>query len=411
MSEDAPHTKPRRLFLKHGILGGCGLALGTYYIRDLVRRFHSEAEASALSRLDASSPGPGRGKANLSPPASLPPWAREAQWYGNSAPKVAGRVSCLLCPHECAIDEGDRGNCRTRIAAGGKLYTAAYGNPCSTHVDPVEKKPLYHFLPGSLTFSMATAGCNLRCLNCQNWEISQSRPEETENLDLPPKSVVATTKEQNLASIAYTYSEPIVFYEYMYDTALLARDQGIRNIMVTAGYINPQPLRKLCQVIDAAHVDLKGFSEQFYKTISRGTLSPVLKTLEILKEQGVWFEIIRLVVPTISDDMTDFRKMARWIRETLGPGTPLHLSRFHPAHKLTQLPPTPLDTLREAEKIAKGEGLHFVYIGNVPGDWGQDTICPGCKVSVIRRRGYTINSNALRNGKCECGEVIPGVWS
>jgi pyruvate formate lyase activating enzyme len=408
MANNESSRQTRRGFIKQCVIGGCGLALGARAGQNIFR-----VQAAASSRTGDSlgaAVGDLESVANAAP-GNLPRLAREADWFNLETPAIVSRVACMLCPQGCVLEEGERGKCRTRLAQNGKLYTVAYGNPCSVHIDPVEKKPLNHFLPGTQTFSIATAGCNLSCLNCQNWEISQARPEDTENIDLPPAAVVEETLKQHAPSISYTYSDPVVFYEYAYDTAVLARKQGIRNVMVTAGYINPEPLRKLCKVIDAAHIDLKCFSDSFYKTVSKATLEPVLKTLQILREENVWFEVIRLLVPTLSDNMEEIRNMVRWIRDTLGPGTPLHLSRFYPAHKLLQLPPTPIETMRQAEQLAHDEGLHFVYVGNVPGYEGQDTICPHCKKVVVRRRGYSVLSNILKDGKCTCGEAIPGVWS
>jgi len=345
------------------------------------------------------------------PPKELNRWTKEAMWYETNGVGKDKLVYCKLCPHECILSEGDRGFCRARAVKDSKLYTLTYGNPCAVHEDPIEKKPLFHFLPSSPIVSIATAGCNMRCLNCQNWEISQSRPEDTRNYDLPPQSLVAFTKGLRAPSIAYTYSEPIIFYEYTYESSLQAHAAGIRNVLVSAGYIEPQPLRKLCTVTDAANVDLKVFNDRTYRYLVGGKLAPVLKCLEIMKEEGVWLEITRLLVPTYSDDLTDIKEMSKWIVSALGPDTPLHLSRFHPAHKLLRLPPTPLKTLLDAEKIAKDSGINFVYVGNVPGAGKEDTLCPKCKQTVIRREGFVVLSNMLRDGKCPCGSLIAGVWA
>jgi len=381
----------RRSFMKRYLMGGCGLALGVHAARDLL----SGEGAGGLRvgfRNDA--------------PAELWKWSREADWY-----EAAGDgVRCLLCPHECILGENDRGFCRTRVVKGGKLHTLAYGNPCAVHVDPIEKKPLHHFLPGSRIFSVATAGCNLRCRNCQNWEISQARPEDTRNHDLMPEELARTTAERGIASIAYTYSEPIVFYEYVRDAAARARELGIRNVLVTAGYISEEPLRELCRVIDAANVDLKSFDDGFYKKVTKATLKPVLRALETLVEEGVWVEVTRLLVPAHSDDRRDLLEMCRWMVRALGPGVPLHLSRFHPAYQLEGLPPTPVETLERAYEIAREAGLHHVYVGNVPGHPGQVTSCPACDREVVVRRGYSRPRISLVDGCCPCGESIPGVW-
>ena len=381
----------RRGFMKRYVMGGCGLALGIYAVRDLL----SGEGAGGLRvgfRNDA--------------PAELGKWSHEAAWY-----EAAGEVvRCLLCPHECILGENDRGFCRTRVVKGGILHTLAYGNPCAVHVDPIEKKPLHHFLPGSRIYSVATAGCNLRCLNCQNWEISQARPEDTQNHDLMPEELARTVAEHGIPSIAYTYSEPIVFYEYVRDTAARARELGIRNVLVTAGYISDEPLRELCRVVDAANVDLKSFDEGFYKKVTGAKLKPVLRALEVMVEEGVWVEVTRLIVPAHSDDARDLREMCRWIVRALGPDVPLHLSRFHPAYRLEGLPPTPVETLERARDIAREAGIRHVYVGNVPGHSGQVTHCPACEREVVVRQGYAPPRISLVNGRCPCGESIPGVW-
>jgi pyruvate formate lyase activating enzyme len=296
------------------------------------------------------------------------------------------------------------------VVKEGKLHTIAYGNPCSVHLDPMEKKPLYHFLPGRPILSIATGGCNLRCLNCQNWQISQARPEDLRNYDLPPQQLAEMVAANNVPAIAYTYSDPIVFYEYVMDSGTLAREKHIRNVLVTAGYIEEKPLRRLCTITDAANVDLKGFSDNFYKKVCGAKLGPVMEALKIMHREGVWVEVTKLIVPTLSDNMDDLRAMCGWLVEALGPGTPLHLSRFHPQHRLQHLPPTPVDTMFKAYALARAAGLHFVYVGNVPDNPYQDTICPACNSAVIRRRGYSIHGNELENGRCPCGEKIPGVW-
>lgn len=373
-------------------MGGSGLALGAYTINDFFIRKNRGGRLRIGFYNDA--------------PAELWKWSREADWY-----TVSGQmVHCHLCPHDCILGENDRGYCRVRVVKQRKLYSVVYGNPCAIHLDPVEKKPLYHFLPGTPIFSIATAGCNLRCLNCQNWEISQSRPEETVNSDLMPQSLVDTVTFQGIPSIAYTYSEPIVFFEYVKDTAIMANERGIRNVLVTAGYISEEPLRELCKVIDAVNCDLKAFNDRFYKKVTSAKLNPVLRCLEIMQEEGVWIEVTRLIVPTYSDDLGDIQSMCRWLVSSLGPDVPLHLSRFHPAFKLKGLPPTPTDVLDRARKTALDAGIRHVYVGNVPGHPAQNTVCPRCGRHVIERRGYRIVSNLLEGGACPCGEPIPGVW-
>lgn len=326
--------------------------------------------------------------------------------------ETARGIMCRICPNECVLKEGELSKCNNRKVHNSKLYTLAFGNPCSVNVDPVEKKPLYHFLPGSRAFSIATAGCNLVCLNCQNWTISQTSPDKTRNADLMPEKVVEECLKANCASIAYTYSEPVTFYEYVFETATLARKAGIKNIIKSNGYINPEPLRKLCSVADAANIDLKAFSESTYLKLTGGKLQPVLDTLKIYKEMGVWLEITNLVIPTWTDNLDDIRKMCRWLSDNGFQNTPLHLSRFYPLHKLEQLPPTPVEVLNKAYAIAAEEGLKYVYTGNAPGNEMADTKCPSCNSTIVVRQGFRIASNNITGGNCnKCGNKIDGVWN
>ncbi len=320
------------------------------------------------------------------------------------------KVQCELCPRRCVLSPGQRSDCRVRENVGGELRTLVYGKACAVHVDPMEKKPLFHFLPGSPVFSIATAGCNLHCRFCQNWEISQRPPEETENYDLPPERVVALARQNNCPAIAYTYNDPVVYFEYAFDTARLAREQGIRNVLVTAGYINETPLRELCAVVDAAHVDLKG-DDDYYREVCSGTLAPVQNAIRVMKESGVWVELINLIVPTLNDSPEKIRSLARWIFDAVGPDVPLHFSRFHPIYRLKNLPPTPVETLRRAHGIAREAGLRYVYLGNVPGLEEENTFCPKCGKLLIERKAYFIGEKRLRDGNCAyCGEKIAGVW-
>lgn len=333
-------------------------------------------------------------------------WTREADWY--EPDYLEGGVRCTLCPHGCVLGEGQRGSCRVRLSEGGKLYTTVFGNPCAANVDPIEKKPFYHFLPGSEAFSIATAGCNLHCLNCQNWEISQAKAEDVPSFDMEPKKVIEEAISANCSSIAYTYTEPLVYYEYTYETAQLAREQGLRNLLVTAGYINPSPLKKLCRVVDAANVDLKGFDPVVYRKLNSVRLEPVLKSLEVMREEGLWIEVSNLIIPNMTDDLQKIREMCKWIKTNLGAETPLHFLRFHPTYRLKNLPVTPIEALRQAGNIAMEEGIEFVYLGNVP--VSQNTACPNCGKVVVEREGFATVKNRLKDGKCECGREIPGVW-
>lgn len=320
-------------------------------------------------------------------------------------------VRCELCPRHCEVATGERGYCRVRTNIDGKYYSLAYGNPCAVNIDPIEKKPFFHVLPGSRSFSIATAGCNLNCKFCQNWEISQARPDDTYNYDLPPEQVVKNAAHYQCQSIASTYVEPTIFIEYMLDIGQLAKQQGILNIMHSNGFVNGPPLKDLCQYLDAACIDLKGFTDSYYQVLTEGNLGPVLETLKRLKGWGVHTEIVTLIVPGKNDDLQQVRTMARWIKTELGPDTPLHFSRFYPLYKLKSLPPTPVATLEEARKTALSEGLNFVYLGNVPGHEAEHTTCPQCKSRLIERTGYQIQLIELEDGKCrKCGRSIPGIW-
>jgi pyruvate formate lyase activating enzyme len=319
---------------------------------------------------------------------------------------------CRICPNECVLKEGEISKCNNRRVHNSKLYTMAFGNPCSVNIDPVEKKPLYHFFPGSRAYSIATAGCNLVCLNCQNWSISQTGPDKTRNFDMPPETVVNEAAKSSCRSIAYTYSEPTTFYEYTYETAVLARKAGIKNIVKSNGYINQEPLKKLCSVIDAANIDLKSFNDSTYLRLSGAKLQPVLDSLKTYREMGVWLEITNLIVPTWTDNTDEIGKMCKWLSDNGFKDTPLHFSRFYPTYKLEQLPPTPVEVLRSAARIAAGEGLKYVYIGNIPGNEMADTICPSCGTTVIARQGFRIISNDISGGKCKkCGKDVNGIWS
>jgi pyruvate formate lyase activating enzyme len=334
-------------------------------------------------------------------------WTREALFYS----ETPRGVKCLICPNECTLKPGELSDCHNRTNKDGKLYTIAYGNPCAIHIDPIEKKPLNHFLPASSSFSIATAGCNLACLNCQNWEISQTSPRETRNYDLMPEAVVEQAIKNNCLSISYTYSEPNTFFEYTCDSAKIAREKGIRNVLVSAGYINPDPLRHMLTNVDAANIDLKSFSEEIYLKLNAGKLKPVLDALKIYLEEGVWLEITNLVVPGWTDDLDMITRMCDWLAQNGFRNVPLHFSRFHPTYKLTELPPTPVGTLEKAREIAMKAGLHFVYIGNVPGHEATNTYCPQCGKIVVERKGFQVTTNNLLKGKCKaCGTAIPGVW-
>jgi pyruvate formate lyase activating enzyme len=331
-----------------------------------------------------------------------------AMWYTRLEARA---VRCGLCPRRCRVPEGRRGYCGVRENREGEYVSLVYGNPAAIHLDPIEKKPLFHVLPSSGSFSLATAGCNLHCKFCQNWEISQAEPEEIYSYEVPPELVVRQARTMGARSVAYTYTEPTVFYEFMYDTARLVGEAGLLNVMHSNGFINPAPLEQLCPLLDAANIDLKGFSESFYRELCEGQQAPVLESLKILRRSQVHLEITNLLIPTRNDDMEMIRRMCRWIRTELGADTPLHFSRFYPLYRLKSLPPTPVSTLEQARAVALEEGLEFVYIGNVPGHEGANTFCPHCDKMLVRRAGFIVVENKVKHGTCPyCGAPIPGIW-
>ncbi len=320
-------------------------------------------------------------------------------------------IRCELCPHECEVGPGERGLCEVRQNNNGQYYSLVYGNPCAVHIDPIEKKPFYHVLPASRAFSIATAGCNFDCKFCQNWEISQAPPDDTYNYTLPPDEVISSVLQYKSQVIASTYVEPVIFIEYMLEIGRLAKAQPILKLMHSNGFINAKPLEDLCDVLDAACIDLKGFTEEFYQTMTEGRLAPVLNTLKALRARRVHTEIVNLMVPGKNDDLEQVRAMCRWIYKELGPDVPLHFSRFYPRYKLKSIPPTPISTLEKARTIAMDEGLHFVYIGNVPEHPAGHTYCPHCEKMLIRRVGYRVKVLGLNAGKCQrCGRAIAGIW-
>jgi pyruvate formate lyase activating enzyme len=320
-------------------------------------------------------------------------------------------LQCHLCPRRCVLAPGQKGFCRARKNIGGTLYSLTYGQPVAIHVDPIEKKPLAHVYPGSKSFSIATAGCNLRCKFCQNWEISQLDAEKVTVQFVAPSEIVAMTKKYKCKTIAFTYTEPTMFYEYMLDIAKLAQQQGIDCVMHSAGFINEQPLRQLTPYLRAANIDLKGFNEKYYSSFCEGSLDAVLNTLKVLKEEGVWVEITTLLIPGGNDSPQELRELCQWIKDNLGEDTPIHFSRFFPMYKLTNLSPTPIASLKRAKEIAEEVGLHFVYVGNIPQALGEDTFCPQCNTLLIKRIGYTIIENNLSEGKCpSCDNDISGIW-
>lgn len=320
-------------------------------------------------------------------------------------------LQCGLCPKHCIVEPGQSGECRIRVNLDGKLTAVTYGYPCSVHLDPIEKKPLFHMLPGTSILSIATVGCNLHCKNCQNWQISQCDPENSTAGYLPPEKIPPLAKKQGCGSVAYTYTEPIVYYEYALNSSIKTHAAGLKNVLVTAAYVNKKPWRELCRHTDAANVDLKAMSDRFYREICDATLKPVLDALLIAKEEKVMVEITNLIIPSLNDSDRDLLELSRWIKTNMGAETPLHFSRFFPQYKMKHLPPTPSATLTKARQIALSEGLKYVYIGNILSDDGENTTCPGCGNLLIERERYLVKKNNLNNGQCRfCREDIPGIW-
>jgi len=334
---------------------------------------------------------------------------REARWYDRLPDKA---VRCRLCPRECTVADVERGYCGVRENQGGVYKTLVYGNLCSTNIDPIEKKPLFHYLPGTTALSVATAGCNMECKFCQNWRISQYRPEQVESMVIPPENLVRAAQTRRTPTIAYTYTEPVVFAEYVLDTAAAGRKQGVGSVIISNGFIREPALRELCQVLTAVKIDLKAFSEKFYKEQCAAQLAPVLATLEVLKDVGIHTEVVTLIVPTLNDSADEITGLVKWLVAHMGPDVPLHFSRFHPLYRVKNLPPTPVETLTRSRKIAMDAGMRYVYIGNVPFSEGESTYCPSCGKAVIRRVGYNVDASLLKSGACaSCGRKIAGVWS
>lgn len=352
-------------------------------------------------------PGDRVSDAEAAAPLALEKGVREAMFFdrlpGNS-------VQCRLCFRNCVIAEGMRGVCRVRENREGTLFTLVYGTPSAVHVDPIEKEPQYHHLPGSNILCIGTVGCNFFCLHCHNWQLSQASPGDRGIMDFPPEEVIRAALEQGIPTISFTYNDPIVCYEYLFDVAVLAKENGLRVIWHSNGAINPEPLRKLLPFTTAVTIDIKGFTDEAYEN-SDAELQPVLDSLKIIREEGVWLELVNLVIPTVNDDLGDIRNMSRWIVDNLGPDVPLHFSRFFPNYRLTDLPRTPIETLEQARAIALEEGVRFSTLGNVPGHEYNSTFCPECDKRLIHRVHFEVMYNVIEDGECpQCKTVIPGLW-
>ena len=321
-------------------------------------------------------------------------------------------IKCLMCAQGCVIKSGERGKCRARMNVNGELRSLVYGRPVAVHLDPIEKKPFYHFLPGSEAFSFATSGCPLHCKFCQNWEISQSRPEDFNDEFVPPAEMVKNAMSKRAHIIAFTCNEPTVFMEYMADTAALARKQKLRCVMVSCGLMNSEPLAEMCGLLDAIKIDLKGFSPDFYRNVCSAELHPVLNTIRQIAKSGTHLEIVNLVVPTLNDSEKMLHGLVDWITAEIGPDVPIHFTRFHPDYQLLNLPPTPIATLERFRNYAMGKGIRFPYVGNVPNHPGNNTYCPRCGKAVIERSSIFIAAVNMDHGNCRyCGKDIAGVWA
>jgi len=376
----------RRSFLKCALATGAALGVG-----DLLRPLAAIPSPAASNKEDDSR------------------FTVEARFYQKLPTNK--KIKCKLCPRECTVGDRERGYCGVRENRGGTYYTLVHSRVCAAHIDPIEKKPLFHYLPGTLAFSLATAGCNVNCKFCQNWDISQVRPEQVPAEFAPPKLVADLAKQHECPTIAYTYSEPVVFSEYLMDAADAGHEAGIRSVVISNGYMQEEAIKTAYGKMDAVKIDLKAFTESFYKDVVAGELKPVLDALVTLRKMGKWTEIVYLVVPSLNDSDDEFRGLARWIKTNLGPDVPLHFTQFHPEYLLKNLPITPVPTLDRAKAIADAEGLHYVYIGNVPGHPAENTYCPKCRRVVVERVGLVAKQMLIRKGACPfCGQQIPGVW-
>jgi pyruvate formate lyase activating enzyme len=331
---------------------------------------------------------------------------KEALWWQTEAD---GKILCTLCPRFCRLGDGQAGFCYIRRNVGGKLYSLGYGTSTGFAIDPIEKKPLNHFLPGSEILSFGTAGCNLGCRFCQNWSISKAKLDEAESYHVAPEQVVELALRKQVPSIAFTYNDPVIWGEFVIDISRNARERGINSVMVSAGYITPESRPEVFRYIDAANVDLKAFTERFYHKLTFSHLAPVLDTLVWLKrETDIWFEITNLMIPGENDEPDETRRLCDWVAENLGDSVPLHFTAFHPDFKLTDKPRTPASTLKRARAIAQASGIKYCYVGNIHDAEGQTTRCPACENILIRRSWHEIIENKLSNGRCACGQIIPG---
>jgi len=420
----------RRHFLKQAtacgfLLGGAGLAASPAW-RLAAELFGPAAARAAadgipLADLLATAPVARYWTSTAEPLASCTTCHEPADLARRGVPSPAPgarhahqalHARCLLCARGCVLAAGERGECGARIFHEGEMRSLVYGRPVAVHVDPIEKKPFYHFLPGAIAYSLSTAGCPLHCQFCQNWELSQARPEDHRVPYVPPARVAAAAVERKAPLIAFTYNEPTVFTEYLVDIARAARVHGLRSVLVSCGFMNAAPLSEMCEVLAAVKIDLKGMSPEFYRRVSRADLAPVLESIKAVARSGRHLEIVNLVVPTLNDAEPMLKGLADWVVGELGPDVPVHFTRFHPDYKLLNLPPTPVATLELAHAIARDRGIRYAYVGNVPGHPANNTYCPRCGEIVVGRQGFFVTEVKLSEGKCAaCGTTIAGIWT
>jgi len=411
-----PASETRRAFLRHCMVGGAVLAGSAVLARTpglgaWLETSEARADGDALAALIENAPRARYWVSTASGDCAAC-HAPGTLAHDTVAKHPKPLIRCQLCARGCSRAAGVRGTCRVRVNVRGELRSLVYGRPIAIHVDPIEKKPFYHFLPGSAAYSMATAGCPLRCRFCQNWEISQAGPEDYAQPRLAPETVARAAVARDAPVIAFTYNEPTVFTEFLCDVARAARPLGRRAVLVSCGFMNEAPLAEMCDVLDAIKIDLKGFGEDFYHDVCGASLAPVLRSIRQVAKRGVHLEIVNLVVPTLNDSPKRLDDLARWVVGELGPDVPVHFTRFHPDYQLTNLPATPVASLERARDTAMQAGMHYAYVGNVPGHPGNHTYCPGCGKVVIERDGFLVSAIHLRDGRCAyCGRAIAGVWS
>jgi pyruvate formate lyase activating enzyme len=395
------------------VLGGTGLIVSSPSLQRLLELDELDPDAAeALSDLIRRAPVARYWTSTTQKDAACAACHTASELKSGAKPKhKSATVKCLLCAHTCVIPAGERGRCRTRFNLKGELKSLVYGRPITEHVDPIEKKPFYHFLPGSQAYSLATAGCPLHCKFCQNWTISQARPEDHSAKNCPPGEMADRARWGKVPILAFTYNEPTVFTEYLTDIAREGKKAQIKSVIVSCGFMNEAPLQEMIEVLDGIKIDLKGFSPQFYRQVTDSELAPVLRSIKQVAKAGRHLEIVNLVVPTLNDSETMLTQLAKWVVGEAGPDVPVHFTRFHPDYQLQNLPPTPIATLERAREIGMKQGLRYAYVGNVPGHPGNHTYCPKCGKAVIERTGFFTTGIKMKDGKCEaCAAPIPGVW-